>query len=457
MTGGEGKRNRQAKDKAKFCDGAVLGALTPETLHQWSSLSPTEFPKAQNLAGRLLQEGVGNPEGPNTPEDLVQRVDTLWDSLEQRKREIVDPDPDVVEQEVDRVEKDPDLQGKLLVGYHRRVRIHWLSEVAVTSGGLSALAQLVEQFLPTREERGDPLFPGPLIFTHSTDRRVGNPFSQAHWASTGVLPKLNEQTAKGPIVPALPLALYRATGGPRSSPGSGAPLEARLFTDAVLMVPLKDRTSQPVVLPQERYGDFLERIYPSLKSWRRGNDHERVFQALERLGTSEFRVPCFNPDNQTGGMLLVVWPVQTPISGHKDDVIQFAVHLPPGKVGRGVIIDRRASILAGVKSGPAWCMLYSLAAWWQIDGKTRVPVGGARVYRQVRKVEHYPPVSDAELVAMAFPLGVRDHARQRAEKALRFLQEIGYAQVHTMSGQRVIMPAPRWAGWNENAPQGRQR
>ena len=81
-----------------------------------------------------------------------------------------------------------------------------------------------------------------------------------------------------------------------------------------------------------------------------------------------------------------------------------------------------------------------LPAWDAPPWTSQDPLEGGS--RQTRKIERYPPGTDRQLVAMAFPCGdTSRHAKERASN----LEAIGYAKVHE---GRKIMPGTSWAGWN---------
>ena len=85
----------------------------------------------------------------------------------------------------------------------------------------------------------------------------------------------------------------------------------------------------------------------------------------------------------------------------------------------------------------------------------RVPIPKGRgrpgkLWRQARRLERYPEVTDAELIAMACPrdagdVGSTRRSRlQRVREALDYLVSTGYADCRP--GQRLL-PGPDWAGW----------
>ena len=309
-----------------------------------------------------------------------------------------------------------------------------------------------------RNDRADPLFPAPLVHVQRNDRRAGNLFSPAVWTATqesgqfDLFPGFGPGEANGPLVPALPLALYDLGKGTAKTRGRGAPLALRIFVEAVLSVPLHARTlNRPVALPPQRFGDLLKALYPNPGFYRPSRHFAAIYEAAKSLESA--RVPWEHPDG-SGAMRRVVYARDLPRDGRLDDWVQFVVDLPPGSE-RGVLVDRTALRKAGVESAPSYRLALSLAFWWHDPGKMRTPTqrggkGRGKRWRQTRQVERYPVVTDAELIAMTYPseannVGSTRRSRlQRSREALAFLVETGYANVAT---DRRILPGQNWAGW----------
>ena len=285
--------------------------------------------------------------------------------------------------------------------------------------------------------RPDPLLPAPLVMTRTkTDPRIGklniSPPGRVH--AGAYLPGLAPGEPAGEHVAALPSEIYRLGGGIEARKGQGAPLAVRLFVGVLLDAPNAEGSYR--LRPTAR--DLLQRVLADRPR------PQRHFPALlDALAEVDgCRVPAaeqyWRPVSVTGA------------PQHIDAHVTLDVHLPPGS-GRGFIVDRRALALAGANSSVAFRLELALAAHWHRPGVTRIPVARGRGhFRQARAPNRYPFVSDALLVAMAFPGGgyVGDPGRQlgRATKALRYLHSIGY--VRGLRDRR-LRPGPTWAGWGD--------
>ena len=341
-------------------------------------------------------------------------------------------------------------------------------ETPDSTSGLSLLAAAVER-LPVEIEandRPDPLFPGLMLPRRTWEGRNGKAealfaLQQRSAAARGFLPDLAPGEVDGEAPPArsLPLELWDLAEGGSMRRGRGAPLAARVFVDTVLDVGV-DRWGQSsargVTLPPERFPDFLRRLFPD--TWRRW-DRRRLpalLEALERVDAARIGYDMIGPDGKPGGAARkVVAVVDKPRTGKRDDWVRFAVHLlPTVKTADAVLLDRPALRRAGTDSAPAWRLVLSLSADWTRPGKTRRPVGRGRHWLQRRGWDAYDRVTDAQLVAMAFPkggevlAGVAYRKRlQRARKALDYLAGRGFCEWRRDGKGWRIRPGPKWVGW----------
>ena len=307
-----------------------------------------------------------------------------------------------------------------------------------------------EELLP--DERSDPLFPAIIVQAKPDDHRTGRLFTAPQFVQDGpngqiFFPQF-AKTLAAPESPALPVKLYDL--GPRRTERAqrGAPLVLRIFVEVCLSVEPSKRGAGPCVLGPMRLKDFLLLIYPSAREWRPSKHLPALLDALKRLDSPDARIPWCDPETGSWYARRVVSPRDIPLTGRAHDWISFSVDLPPGSE-QGVIVDRPALRRAGVESVTRYRLILSLSAHWRIDGRTRRPAGRKkdRHWYQSQDPAHYPPISDAELVAMAYPTDPSKTRKRlfRAEKALDELVTEGFAAVE---GRRIL-PGPKWAGWPE--------
>ena len=260
--------------------------------------------------------------------------------------------------------------------------------------------------------------------------------------------------------PAYPLLLWdMASRTAQTRDSHSARLAARIFVDVILDVAPEHwavSASHGVRLPAQRFRDFLARIYTPGKSgrisWKRTTQLDTMLAAFDLLESRETRILWTDDEKQVGGARRVLVPLDIPRSGHADDVVQFAVHLPPG-ITEGPLLDRPFLRLAGVRSMPAWRLWLNLSDRWRIPGITRVPAGAT--WLQARDPSRYPVVSDAELRAWAFPTPdgqdlTRSTQRKRlhrAKRAMEWMEKQGAVKVVSLSDGLRVIPGPYWAGW----------
>ena len=313
--------------------------------------------------------------------------------------------------------------------------------------------------LVARNPRPDPLFP-KLAIPPRPDDPQGQLFSprlgtEHPSGQLDLWPGHGPGHAGGPIKPAPLLAIYDAGHEAADSRNPAAPLASRIWLEGVLDVRLEDRGHGPVRLPPITTRELLQRLYPahpgrrSPVKWRPEIQLPALLESLDLV--DRHRIPILDHEGRR-----TYWRIVS-VTGrpgeHPDDALHLVVDMPPGSE-RGPVVDRQAVRIAGARSGAAWRLALSLAFLWHDPGRLRLPVGGGRTWRQIRQPDRYPEVSDAELLSLAFPAGhpgrQRD-ARGRAEKALDYLVQIGYAARHP---RRRIMPGTTWAGWERGRGAG---
>ena len=310
--------------------------------------------------------------------------------------------------------------------------------------------------------RDDPLFPAPTIMVKPNSER-GQLFSPAahiatrHSNRSGVMycPGFAPgEPESGPITPALPLALYDLGAGAGEVSQRAAPLALRMFVEACLSVPVIERDNgKPVLLPAERLGDYLKRLYPDgSKNWRAQRYLPRLYEAFEALVSPQARIPWQNEQGE-GAARLVVIPMDVPRSGKLDDWVRFQVNLPPGSE-RGPLVDRPTLIRAGAQSATRYRLALSLSFWWFYPGRLQRPLANGGPWALPKEGSRYPEVADLELVSMAFPADGKAQGatyRKRLERANQALGQLVTEGFAAVAQDRRIYPGKAWTGWGKSA------
>ena len=315
--------------------------------------------------------------------------------------------------------------------------------------------------LRSRNDRPDPLLPR-LLLSSKTDSPREAPDLFTSYRPRGWLPDLAPGEVEGDaeVVSCLPLSLWDlCSETERLRRPGGAPLPARIFVDVLMDVKRErwpEAASRGVLLPAERFGDFLARLYLPGTSGRIRWDRRQLpamLRAFELLESPDTRIAWYDSITETGGARRMVVPVDVPRDGRMRDFVRFAVFMPPG-ASRGPLIDRPNLLQAGVRSAPAWRLVLNLASSWNRVGSLRRPVRRGAHWQQVRTWERYNVVSDSVLAAMAFPLhsaplsrSTERSRKQRAKSALEYLVSIKYAEILPAYSGRKIRPGENWAGW----------
>ena len=336
------------------------------------------------------------------------------------------------------------------------------------------------------ESRDDPIVPSSIIISRNVARQgtlFGTPSYLAR-NSTGRLmyvegwseQHVENSLLRPPQYPVLPLQLYDlgvsqvkgADGKKVEKRGRGAPLALRIFLEAVFSVPLDERPGKNdlprgMYLPPITLRDFLVMIYGEKANLYRPATHwHRIREALHVLGSSEARIPITTGVDSKGRRMGMDWqvvnPVGIPTHGYMDETVVFRVNMPPGS-HNGPLVDRPKLREAGRVSAPLYRLNLSLAAYWWDPGRLRFPVGRGknRKWVQSKQADRYPPVTDADLVAMCFPTGDMSvltkttAAGQRLNRARKALSQAIESGLCVRAANGAILPGTSWAGWAPGA------
>lgn len=340
-------------------------------------------------------------------------------------------------------------------GWQLHVARWAVEELAKRPGGdgLSLLAAAMVRLLPrkVRRARGNA---GryPAVLAQARDgfgraRDVLPPLSGRVIGDTvqySLIPDLGEYDEYGGefLVSALPVALYE-------TPGRGAPLAMRIALESILDVRTRDRDGRTVTL-EGPWGKVVDAIYPG-RYYHRGKLFPGLQRALEELKRDP-RWTDIPVANGKGGWEAwhVVDPVRRPLTGHKSEVVRFAVSLPAsGK--RGGIADRQLVREAGAKSLPALALATGFPILWDNPDELRAHVGG-KGWEQLDRIDAYPLLSLRAVVGLMYPDGPPKRKRWPVllDEARKLLDWLAAREAVTWQrdwGGRRIMPGAKWPGW----------
>ena len=296
----------------------------------------------------------------------------------------------------------------------------------------------------TSKRERERIIPARVAMAPPGDRRAGKLFSMAAHVVDGqngqlVMPGF----LVGRQAPALPLALYDLGLGTlkHQARNPAAPLALRLWVASILLTRQSDRHGNHPIALEIPLRKLLAELYPG----RKPRPHEywpRLMKAAETLGSPEARVPWYDHELGRGGQRHVVLVGDIPRGpGALDDRVQLIVNLPPGSDNGPQVSDNLA--LWGVKSDRAYRALLNLAYWWHDPGVTTRPLGQradgqGRFWAQSQNSEHYPEMTDDQLVQIVFPTSAKKNFRhlvRGAQKVLLELQEAG--EIDIIDGKPV--------------------
>ena len=225
-----------------------------------------------------------------------------------------------------------------------------------------------------------------------------------------------------------------------------APLALRLWVVSILLTRQQDRHGNYPVALEIPLRQLLAELYPGRKP--RPNEYwPRLMKAVETLGSSEARVPWYDHELGRGGQRHVVIVGDIPRGpGVLDDRVQLIVNLPPGSENGPQVSDKLAEW--GVKSDRAYRALLNLAYWWHDPGVTARPLGKrangkGRFWAQSQNPEHYPAMTDEQLVQIVFPTSAKKNFRDLlydAHKVFLELQRAG--EIAIIDGKPMPPPSP---------------
>ena len=277
------------------------------------------------------------------------------------------------------------------------------------------------RIIPARLAQADP----------SGDSRAGRLFSLAAHSPDGqlILPGFATET----IGPALPLVLYDLGNGP-SSTSQAAPLALRVFIEGLLAVPQADRGTGRPVAYEVSLREFLNWFWPN-----RSPTPSEYWPALNAARDALFKclVPLVDPDAGRGQLRQIDNIGAIPRGARAmDDAVRVVVDLPRDSQNGPQIPDSLRSW--GNRSAPAYRALINLAFHWHNPGRNpyrgpRRRDGQGHIWLQAQAPDHYPMLSDQQIVELCYPTSANNSNRrvllQRARQTIAKLEEAGELRI----------------------------
>ena len=204
------------------------------------------------------------------------------------------------------------------------------------------------------------------------------------------------ETEKSIIVPALPLGVYDTGTGA----GRGAPIEERIWINALLALPFGERDAEGVVVLSTTLRDVVSWVYPN--GWNRKRRLPLIRKALFNVNNRRITY------EKQGWFTVQVLDMPNE-STELDDPLRFKVTLPPGVLGNGPMTNVVVMRQYGTESAPKHRAWFRLTYIWD-DAKNKN--GGSRVYPTIPKVlrneRRYLTYPDGKMVLSGKPYYGKD-------------------------------------------------
>ena len=309
-----------------------------------------------------------------------------------------------------------------------------------------------------RNTRKDRTIPSRLGMVNGSDNRAGKLFNPAmHLGKTQdggqlVMPGFAEYLQDLPT-PALPLVLYDlGIEQEVRQGGEGAPLALRIWVESILSVGIDDRRlNQPVVF-ETSLGKFLEEAWPGDRP-RPSVWVPRLENLSEVLASRKAKIPYRDPetgiDYARNIVLLNDFPRQGGRRELKEGMVRRIVDLPPGAIN-GPTVSPRLRFWGLVRAAHYRALLGLAFRWWN-PGITHYPVG-PRKHRYWTASQDPPSyggaLTDAEAVALCFPISTRQQRRHLVLESWRVLSDlVAASEARHVNGHFLppakLPPAPR--------------
>ena len=184
------------------------------------------------------------------------------------------------------------------------------------------------------------------------------------------LPLFKENKDQDIVIHALPIEIYKGESG-----GRGAPLDERVFFNALLARPYGTPEEYNAVRLEPTLRDFVDWLYPN--GWNRTYQLPLLQQALHQVHNK--RISYERRDWNVVQVLAM--PNETT---QLDDVLPLIIRYPDGVSGNGPMIDVARMRNYGLVSAPKWRAWIRLHYFWDTSKQRN---GGYAIYATRPKVK----------------------------------------------------------------------
>ncbi len=259
------------------------------------------------------------------------------------------------------------------------------------------------------------------------------------------LPGLGDSNTTSRI-PLLPVGLYDLgveAGEARGGRGA-APIPARMLVKLAAAPSAFVRHGERFVTYKITLSDLRDALWPPERldgSQRRQRSTRYIWPHIIngiKIINHEARIPILDPKTGYGYYHHLVRINENFGRVDLDMPIGVVLDIPP-EVEGGVRLPGRLDMW-GAESAPAYRSLIGLSFLWHEPGRTHAPVKGK--WLRKKSLDPYDPLTDDDVIALAYPSSVKTNRRELARRAwgaLETLEEHGELQID----DRRILPPPQ--------------
>ena len=246
-------------------------------------------------------------------------------------------------------------------------------------------------------------------------------------------------------IPLLPVGLYDLgveAGEARGGRGA-APIPARMLVKLAAAPSAFVRHGEHFVTYKITLNDLRDALWPSERlngSQRRQRSVRYIWPHILnaiRVINHEARIPILDPKTGYGYFHHLVRINENFGRIDLDMPIGVVLDIPP-EVEGGVQLPKRLDQW-GAESAPAYRALIGLSFLWHEPGRTHAPIGGK--WLRKKGLDPYDPLTDDDVIALAYPSSVKTNRRELARRAWGALETLAEHNELRIEARRILPPS----------------